>query len=466
MKEKHQMPAAEATVPSSERRSRRALLSAAGGAAAGVLAAMARPASALGAAGDSLTLGQVNDSGTSQTILNNAGLGAAFTLKTTNQSTGATGIFGWSSGGGAYATRGVYGRGDGPNSYGVYGRNAGAAGTGAAVYADGGNNDGVVANTANPDAAAVRASSTSTAASAVAILGESAGSNGAAVHGVATGTVGSGQIPTGVRGFASRGDGVWGYAQYAGDGGEAYYGVLGESEGESGAGVYGAAYNPAGINVGVYALTYGSAGRALYAEANSDGVNYGVYANTTSASGYGLWSQGNAHVQGDATVSNDLTVSGVKSFRIDHPLDPANRFLTHFCTESSEVLNLYSGNAQCDGQGEATVTLPAWFEEVNRDVRYQLTPIGASAPLFVKTKLNAGQFAIAGGQPGMQVSWQLTAIRSDRYVRAHAPTAESAKRATERGRYLHPDLYGEPADRAIAWEHRPQDATPSRRHPR
>lgn len=93
-----------------------------------------------GAAGDFMVLGQGNNSGTSQTVLQNAGLGAAFTLKTTNGSTNAAGIFGWSSQTGANSTRGVYGRADGANSYGVYALQNGSAGTGAAVYADGGLN--------------------------------------------------------------------------------------------------------------------------------------------------------------------------------------------------------------------------------------------------------------------------------------------------------------------------------------
>lgn len=93
-----------------------------------------------GAAGDFMVLGEGNNSGTAQTVLQNAGTGAAFTLKSTNVSTGATGIFGWSSSTSANSTRGVYGRADGANSYGVYALQNGGAGTGAAVYADGGLN--------------------------------------------------------------------------------------------------------------------------------------------------------------------------------------------------------------------------------------------------------------------------------------------------------------------------------------
>ena len=115
---------------------------------------------ATGAAGSFLVLGQGNDSGTSQTVLQNAGLGAAFTLKTTNVSTGATGIFGWSSQTGSNATRGVYGSANGANSYGVYGKNSGAAGTGAAMYADGGNNPGLVVNVASNSVDPIKVNST------------------------------------------------------------------------------------------------------------------------------------------------------------------------------------------------------------------------------------------------------------------------------------------------------------------
>lgn len=106
----------------------------------GAILALIITSVAAGAAGDFMVLGASNSSGTSQTVLNNAGLGAAFTLRTTNQSSGATGIFGWSSSTSANSTRGVYGRADGPNSYGVYALQNGTSGSGAAVYADGGLN--------------------------------------------------------------------------------------------------------------------------------------------------------------------------------------------------------------------------------------------------------------------------------------------------------------------------------------
>ena len=80
---------------------------------------------------------------------------------------------------------------------------------------------------------------------------------------------------------------------------------------------------------------------------------------------------------GAISIPGNLYVGGTKNFRIDHPLDPANKYLFHAAIESSEVLNLYSGNTVLDASGEAVVQLPDWFEVINKDFRYQLTSIGA-----------------------------------------------------------------------------------------
>ena len=60
---------------------------------------------------------------------------------------------------------------------------------------------------------------------------------------------------------------------------------------------------------------------------------------------------------GDLNVSGTI-FAGTKDFRIDHPLDPANKYLLHASVESSEMMNVYSGNTILDGRGQATVQLP------------------------------------------------------------------------------------------------------------
>ncbi len=85
------------------------------------------------------------------------------------------------------------------------------------------------------------------------------------------------------------------------------------------------------------------------------------------------------------------TLSGSdKQFKIDHPLDPANKYLSHASVESSDMKNIYDGVVTLDSNGAATVTLPDWFEALNQDFRYQLTAIGAPGPdLYIATEVRA-----------------------------------------------------------------------------
>lgn len=149
-----------------------------------------------------------------------------------------------------------------------------------------------------------------------------------------------------------------------------------------------------------------------------------------------------AQVEGDIEISGVLSATGGKNFKIDHPLDPANKFLYHTSVESPDRTNLYSGNVVLDAVGEAWVTLPDWFEALNADFRYQLTTIGGFAPVYVAEEIQDNQFKIAGGQAGLKVSWQVTGIRNDPYARAHPTPLEEEKAAHQRGRYLNPELYG------------------------
>lgn len=156
---------------------------------------------------------------------------------------------------------------------------------------------------------------------------------------------------------------------------------------------------------------------------------------TTDDGIYGRSRDGRAGVfDGTVQVNGNLIVSGTKNFRIDHPLDPDHRYLQHFAVESNEVLNVYSGTAGLGTDGTAVIRLPDYFEALNTDVRYQLTPIGAAMPnLHVSEKVSQGRFAVAGGVPGADVSWQVTAVRNDAGLRGGRPPVELDKPASERG---------------------------------
>lgn len=138
-----------------------------------------------------------------------------------------------------------------------------------------------------------------------------------------------------------------------------------------------------------------------------------------------------------------------KFFKIDHPLDPENQYLVHSSVESHEYKNFYDGVATLDANGAVTVTLPNWFEALNKDFRYQLTPIGAYAPLYIGQEIEQGRFQIAGGKPGMRVSWMVTGVRRDPYAAAHPVQVEQPKSASERGKYLAPREYGVSETRGI-----------------
>ena len=238
-----------------------------------------------------------------------------------------------------------------------------------------------------------------------------------------TGVYGFG-ADNGVVGYSSLGQGVNGQS----DSGVAVLGYCDSGTGVRGMSVYGDA---------VCGLTQG-AGNAVYGR--SDGGGWAGYF------------AGFVTVTQDLSASGNINKGGSCNFKIDHPVDPANKYLYHCAVESPEMKNIYDGVAMLDSAGEAVVELPAWFEPLNQDFRYQLTPIGAPGPnLYVAEKIRSGRFKIAGGQPGMEVSWQVTGVRHDVYAVAHRLQVEQEKPEAERGCYLHPELLGEPPEKGIDW---------------
>jgi len=182
-----------------------------------------------------------------------------------------------------------------------------------------------------------------------------------------------------------------------------------------------------------------------------DNAGYGVFANT--ATGTAVFG-GSSNValawagffDGDVNVTGTLT-KGAGAFRIDHPLDPENKYLSHSFVESPDMKNIYDGVAVFDAAGEATVTLPDWFEALNEDFRYQLTPMGAAFVPYVASEIAGNQFTIGGGIPGRKVSWQVTGIRHDAYANANRIQVEEMKPAAAVGTYLHPDAFGQPVEK-------------------
>jgi hypothetical protein len=141
---------------------------------------------------------------------------------------------------------------------------------------------------------------------------------------------------------------------------------------------------------------------------------------------------------GAVNVVGTLTKGG-GSFKIDHPLDPENKYLSHSFVESPDMKDIYDGVARLDASGEATIALPEWFEALNQDFRYQLTSIGKPSPgIYVAEEVHNHRFKVSGGAPGAKVSWQVTGIRHDAFASAHRIVVEENKPLAERGTLLYP----------------------------
>jgi len=157
---------------------------------------------------------------------------------------------------------------------------------------------------------------------------------------------------------------------------------------------------------------------------------------------------------GDVNIKGNISKGG-GSFKIDHPLDPANKYLYHSFVESPDMMNIYNGVIALDANGEAMVDLPDWFEALNRDFRYQLTAVGAPGPnLYIAEEVAGNHFKIAGGKPGSKVSWQVTGIRQDAYANAHRIPTEEEKPPYEQGHYLHPELFGAGPEQTVGYNER------------
>jgi hypothetical protein len=169
--------------------------------------------------------------------------------------------------------------------------------------------------------------------------------------------------------------------------------------------------------------------------------------NATGNFAAGVLGQETVAGAGEAVFANgDFGASGVKTFKIDHPLNPGNQILKHFSMESNEVLNVYRGNVVLDGNGEAIVSLPDYFDAINTNFSYNLTAIGSKSDVFIKSEISNRTFEIAGGKPGQKISWVVYAERNDPYLQQN-PEAKAVivnKTGDEVGKYLMPELYGQP----------------------
>ena len=373
----------------------------------------------------------------------------------TAEGSGATGVNGYGGATGVHGRsttgEGVKGEsqsgtavvGESQSGTGVYGSSQGGQGvhgaspSGNGVYGESTTGTGVRGNSVS--AAGVEGRSTGSHG-VVGISGSGSGVQGGSDTGWGVEGLATGSSAAGVRGANANGIGVLGISNSTAA-------VLGEngSGGDGTAGVKGT--NTGGQGVGVWGEHLGS-GWGVY---GASGSNDAVHGSTSTGTGiYGVaWGAGWAgYFQGDVNVVGNVSKSG-GSFKIDHPQDPANRLLSHSFVESPDMMNVYNGNVVTDGRGEAVVELPAYFEALNRDFRYQLTVIGEFAQAIVAREVEDNRFVIRTDKNLVKVSWQVTGIRKDAWADAHRIPVEEDKTEAARGTFLHPELYGEPPERRM-----------------
>jgi hypothetical protein len=231
---------------------------------------------------------------------------------------------------------------------------------------------------------------------------------------------------------------------YAGNSSQENQGLFGFANGGS------ASYNVGIFGYGVASSSSSGNSYGLYSYASGGSNNYGIYGNVVSGGFAGYFA-------GNVTVTGTLSKGG-GTFKIDHPLDPENKYLYHSFVESPDMMNVYNGNITTDGNGTAVVTLPTYFEALNKDFRYQLTAIGTFAQAIVAEKIQGNSFVIKTDKPNVEVSWQVTGIRKDKFADAHRVVPEVEKEEEYKGHYLHAEEYGKPMEKSIDYLTMPPSA--------
>lgn len=228
------------------------------------------------------------------------------------------------------------------------------------------------------------------------------------------------------------------YAQAEGNTGDASYGVLGNSYSNNSLfnmGVFGEGGGGTNNNYGIYGVDYGESESAYSIAVYGDSKGNA----STNYAGY---------FSGDVVVTGNLSKGG-GSFKIDHPNDPANKYLYHSFVESPDMMNVYNGNITTDANGIAKVELPDYFQSLNKDFRYQLTVIGEFAEAIVYEEIEGNHFKIKTNKPNVKVSWQVTGVREDAWAEKNRIKPVVPKEGVEKGKYLHPEAHSRSEDEGL-----------------
>ncbi len=239
------------------------------------------------------------------------------------------------------------------------------------------------------------------------VLAQTHSATGKSVHGIALSESGfafGGQFESN----SSDGIGILGVANAVT--GSTYGGNF-QSMSPLGTGVYGVGRSTQGKNFGVYGQTDSQEGVGVKGIALAPiGGTIGVLGSTTSQrDGFGVFSEGKIGSTGPIAVCTD------------DPTQGSNRYLVHYATVGPQAENVYNGTVTTDDQGGAWVQLPAYFEKINVDFRYQLTIVdGEDSSRFAEAKIaqriKDNRFKIRTSMPNLAVCWEVKGLRADPFI--------------------------------------------------
>lgn len=138
---------------------------------------------------------------------------------------------------------------------------------------------------------------------------------------------------------------------------------------------------------------------------------------------------------GNLTIDGNISKGG-GSFKIDHPLKPKTHYLYHSFVESPEMINIYKGRAKTKNK-KAIIELPSYFEALNENIEYNLTPIKKLAILAISKEVKNNKFEVISDKD-CEFSWVVYGVRKDKYAKANPIIPEVKKE--EKG-YIHPELF-------------------------
>lgn len=210
-----------------------------------------------------------------------------------------------------------------------------------------------------------------------------------------------------------------------------------------------------GMNVFVVPVLAANQAAAIYSQSatGAGGAGIGVYG---FGGDFGIVGATNGGNNIGLFSTTDFAANGTKAFLIDHPLDPANKTLRHFCIESDEVLNMYRGIVELGANGQAIIELPDYFDAININPSYQLTAIGTATQPYVLSEIADNQFVISGAA-NTKVSWTVHAQRNDPTIQYYNSTIDNyttnvrMKRPHEIGKYFNPEAYGQSKEQGILY---------------